>query len=402
MRRSGERRPLHTRARSEVRSARSASSNPGIAADVFVEMDAALDAMAEGNAAADAEATFERGAAGCRRRRARTLAAFDVAGTIADRASTRSRPPDRSPDPPQTAHAGPAIGTGEAAEVAAAARRGRRVPTRRRPARHRRGPVRTARERSSPRAGTSTWPALRAGGVPEAPATGGIVPGAPGRRRIGRGARWRAAAPVVVVANPTAGRGKAGKLIGKADAILRDLPGRARGARDGIGGRDGGHVPTTAAAGRRDRGGASAVTAPSRCAANGLLRDRAPRSRCSPPAPATTSPRRSAPGPFASAVAAARRTRSIGRDRRRPRACGRRRATLREHRRCGFRLRGERDGERDDRRTSAAPARTWRRWCKTSRRFTPARYDADDRRRGALARRDARGRRQRASRSVAA
>ena len=30
-------------------------------------------------------------------------------------------------------------------------------------------------------------------------------------------------APVVVVANPTAGGGKAGKLIGKADAILRDL-----------------------------------------------------------------------------------------------------------------------------------------------------------------------------------
>lgn len=31
------------------------------------------------------------------------------------------------------------------------------------------------------------------------------------------------AAPVVVVANPTAGHGKAGRLIGKADAILRDL-----------------------------------------------------------------------------------------------------------------------------------------------------------------------------------
>jgi diacylglycerol kinase (ATP) len=31
------------------------------------------------------------------------------------------------------------------------------------------------------------------------------------------------AAPVVVVANPTAGRGKAGRLIGKADAILHDL-----------------------------------------------------------------------------------------------------------------------------------------------------------------------------------
>jgi len=31
------------------------------------------------------------------------------------------------------------------------------------------------------------------------------------------------AAPVVVVANPTAGSGKAGRLIGKADAILRDL-----------------------------------------------------------------------------------------------------------------------------------------------------------------------------------
>ena len=30
-------------------------------------------------------------------------------------------------------------------------------------------------------------------------------------------------APVVVVANPTAGRGKAGKLIGKADATLRQL-----------------------------------------------------------------------------------------------------------------------------------------------------------------------------------
>ena len=31
------------------------------------------------------------------------------------------------------------------------------------------------------------------------------------------------AAPVVVVANPTAGRGKAGRLIGKADAILHAL-----------------------------------------------------------------------------------------------------------------------------------------------------------------------------------
>ena len=31
------------------------------------------------------------------------------------------------------------------------------------------------------------------------------------------------AAPVVVVANPTAGRGKAGRLIGRVDAILRDL-----------------------------------------------------------------------------------------------------------------------------------------------------------------------------------
>lgn len=149
--------------------------DPGIAPTIFVEMDTALDAMAEGNPTADAEATFEQAADDASKAR-KELAAFDVTGTIADQgfdaiaagsftrsAETLVQVLDRYRQAAEVAAAAAVAGRADAQRLTDIA-----VDLRD-----------TAREQLT-QGWTEYLQALRAGGVPEAPTTGGIVPELPG------------------------------------------------------------------------------------------------------------------------------------------------------------------------------------------------------------------------------
>ena len=143
----------------------------GVAPTIFVEMDAALDALAEGDPPADAQATFEKAGedAGTARKE---LASFDVAATVRDQgfdevtvglytrsAATLTQVLDLYRQAARVAASSVAVDGPEAdrlAEIAIDLRN-------------------TARDQLV--AGwTDYLNALRAGGVPEAPTTGGIVP----------------------------------------------------------------------------------------------------------------------------------------------------------------------------------------------------------------------------------
>ena len=169
--------------------------------------------------------------------------------------------------------------------------------------------------------------------------------GAAGRRRVGVVRPVAGSAPVVIVANPTAGRGKAGKLIGDADSILRDL--RVEHEIEVTGSPAETERACRAAAERGAAivaviGGDGTVS----CAANGLLGTEAALGVI----PAGTG------DDFAKAIGAgafrpAVRLLANPRSRARGRGAGPGRnggAMLREHRRCRVRLRGERDRQRDD------------------------------------------------------
>lgn len=149
--------------------------DPGVAPTIFVEMDTALDAMAEGKPPAGAETTFERAAADAAKAR-KELAAFDVTGTIADQgfdaiaagsftgsAETLVQVLDRYRQAADVAAAAAVAGGSDTQRLTDIA-----VDLRD-----------TAREQLT-QGWTEYLQALRAGGVPEAPATGGIVPELPG------------------------------------------------------------------------------------------------------------------------------------------------------------------------------------------------------------------------------
>ncbi|MGZ8579700.1 MAG: hypothetical protein ACXWW9_00275 [Actinomycetota bacterium] len=149
--------------------------DPGVTPTIFADMDAALDAMAKGNPPADAEATFKQAATDAAKAR-KELAAFDVAATIGDQgfdaiaasaftgsAETLVQVLDRSRQAAEVAAAAAAVGGDEGQQLTEIA-----VDLRD-----------TARAQLT-EGWTEYLQALRAGGVPEAPTTGGIVPELPG------------------------------------------------------------------------------------------------------------------------------------------------------------------------------------------------------------------------------
>jgi hypothetical protein len=148
---------------------------PGVTPTVFTEFDAALDALARGEPPGDAQATFEQAVRDARSAR-RALATFDVAGTIADQgfdvvaataftssAATLARSLDGYRQAAEVARSALASGGEQGrslAELAVDLRDGARADL--------------------ADGWTEYLQALRAGGVPEAPTSGGIVPELPG------------------------------------------------------------------------------------------------------------------------------------------------------------------------------------------------------------------------------
>lgn len=149
--------------------------DPGVTPTVFTEFSAALDALAEGKPSADAQATFERAVRDARSAR-RDLAKFNVAGTIADQGfdvvaataftssdATLLQALDGYRRAAEVAAAALAVGgeQGEAlAEVAV--------------------DLRDTATADLAEGWTEYLQALRSGGVPEAPTTGGELPGGGG------------------------------------------------------------------------------------------------------------------------------------------------------------------------------------------------------------------------------
>lgn len=149
--------------------------DPGVAPTVFAEMDAALDALANGNPPADAEATFRQASDDATAAR-EELEAFDVAGTISDRgfdaiaatsftnsAETLVQVLDLYGQAADVAAQAVAVGGVEGERLAEIA-----------------SDLRDTARAELTEAWTEYLQALRAGGVPEAPTTGGIVPELPG------------------------------------------------------------------------------------------------------------------------------------------------------------------------------------------------------------------------------
>ncbi|HWC71290.1 MAG TPA: hypothetical protein VG993_09035 [Actinomycetota bacterium] len=149
--------------------------DPGVAPTIFAEMDAALDALAEGNPPANAEATFEQAIADAREA-SRDLRDFDVASTIADQGFDVVAATSFTNSAQTLAQALESYR--RSAEIAAAAERiggseGRRLAALA-------VDLRDAARAELADGWTEYLQALRAGGIPEAPTTGGIVPELPG------------------------------------------------------------------------------------------------------------------------------------------------------------------------------------------------------------------------------
>jgi hypothetical protein len=148
---------------------------PGLTPTVFVEMDAAIDGVAEGEPPASAEATFRQAARDAAAAR-RELAAFDVTAAVADRgfdpvavtaftnsAATLTRALEGFRRAAQVGAVAVILGGSESrrlAELAADLRDGARAELE--------------------LGWTQYLQALRAGGIPELPAADGIVPELPG------------------------------------------------------------------------------------------------------------------------------------------------------------------------------------------------------------------------------
>lgn len=148
---------------------------PAVAPTVFAEMDAALDALAKGNAPADAEATFRQASADASAAR-KELAAFDVAGAISDQgfdateaasftgsAESLQQVLDLYSRAADVAEQATAVGGAEGERLAEIA-----------------SDLRDTARAELNEAWNEYLQALRAGGIPEAPTTGGIVPELPG------------------------------------------------------------------------------------------------------------------------------------------------------------------------------------------------------------------------------
>lgn len=148
---------------------------PGVTPVVFPEMDTALDALADGDAPPDAVATFEQAADDAQAAR-KDLAGFDVTGTVADQGfdaleatsfTSSARALEEAlalyRQAARVAASAVAVGGDEGQELAAVA-----------------VDLRDAARARLDEGWTLYLQALRAGGVPEAPTTGGIVPELPG------------------------------------------------------------------------------------------------------------------------------------------------------------------------------------------------------------------------------
>jgi hypothetical protein len=149
--------------------------DPGVTPTIFTEFDAALDALVQGEPPADADETFQQAARDAREAQ-RQLASFDVAGTIADQgfdvvaatsftssAQTLGQALDDYRRAAAVAGSVVAVGGHEGQRLAEVAVE-----------------LRDAARTSLADGWTEYLQALRAGGVAEAPTTGGIVPELPG------------------------------------------------------------------------------------------------------------------------------------------------------------------------------------------------------------------------------
>lgn len=149
--------------------------DPGLPPTIFADMNAALDAMARGNPPPGAEATFQQAAADAAKAR-KELTAFDVSATIADQgfdavtaatftgsAETLEQVLDRYRQAAEVAAAAAASEGSDAQRLAGIA-----------------VDLRDTAQEQLAEGWTEYLQALRAGGVPEAPTTGGIVPELPG------------------------------------------------------------------------------------------------------------------------------------------------------------------------------------------------------------------------------
>ena len=150
--------------------------DPGITPTIFVEMDAVLDAMAEGgDPPADAETTFERAASDASKAR-KELAAFDIAGTIADQgfdaiaATSFTSSADRLLLVLDLYRQAALVAASAEAAGGTEAERLTEVAT----------DLRDTARAQLERGWTEYLHALRSGGVAEAPMSGGIVPELPG------------------------------------------------------------------------------------------------------------------------------------------------------------------------------------------------------------------------------
>ena len=148
---------------------------PGMAPEVFAEMNTALAATEKGNPPSDAEAIFREAATDAAKAR-KELASFDVAGTVGDRgfdpvavtsftssAETLERSLEGYGRAADVAASAVAVGGEQGARLAALAVE-----------------LRDAAQAELQEGWTEYLQALRAGGVPELPTSGGIVPELPG------------------------------------------------------------------------------------------------------------------------------------------------------------------------------------------------------------------------------
>ena len=148
---------------------------PGIAPTVFAEMNAALAAAEKGNPPSDAEAIFREAAADAAKAR-KELASFDVAGTVGDKGFDPVAVTSFTSSAETLVQA--LEGYGRAADVAASAvavggEEGERLAALA-------VELRDAAQADLQEGWTEYLQALRAGGVPELPTSGGIVPELPG------------------------------------------------------------------------------------------------------------------------------------------------------------------------------------------------------------------------------
>lgn len=148
---------------------------PGLTPTIFVEMDAALDAMVKGDTPAHAEATFDRAATDAAKAR-KELAGFDVAGTIADQgfdtvaATSFTSSADRLERALDLYRQAALVAASAAAVEGAEGERLADVAA----------GLRDSARTQLDSGWTEYLGALRSGGVAEVPTTGGTVPELPG------------------------------------------------------------------------------------------------------------------------------------------------------------------------------------------------------------------------------